>query len=144
MLARINRGDARPARRSVSQARFCVRVALDPTAADRSERDRLGARSPPAPTVQTQPLYDAAEVEESAGRGAAALRPRGFPVPLLLGVLPLAFARHAEFLHNEVPGITVPDGVRARMHAAGGAGCAPGSRWRTRCSRPSGRGVRRT
>jgi homocysteine S-methyltransferase len=29
-------------------------------------------------------------------------------VPVLLGVLPLQSARHAEFLHNEVPGITVP------------------------------------
>ena len=28
----------------------------------------------------------------------------GVPVPLLLGVLPLQSARHAEFLHNEVPG----------------------------------------
>jgi len=46
----------------------------------------------------------------------------GFPVPVLLGVLPLHSARHADFLHNEVPGITIPDEQRAAMHAAGERG----------------------
>ena len=52
----------------------------------------------------------------------AARRPGGFPRPVLLGVLPLHTARHAEFLHNEVPGITIPDEVRAAMQAAGERG----------------------
>ena len=47
-------------------------------------------------------------------------------MPLLLGVLPLVSARHAEFLHNEVPGITIPDAARARMRAAGAAGTEAG------------------
>jgi homocysteine S-methyltransferase len=50
----------------------------------------------------------------------------GFPVPVLLGVLPLHSARHAEFLHNEVPGITIPDEQRAAMHAAGERGAEVG------------------
>ena len=40
--------------------------------------------------------------------------------------MPLHSARHAEFLHNEVPGITVPDGVRARMKEAGERGLRAG------------------
>jgi len=40
-------------------------------------------------------------------------------VPVLVGILPLHSARHAEFLHNEVPGITIPDDVRRRLRAAG-------------------------
>ena len=44
------------------------------------------------------------------------------PVPVLVGVLPLQSFRHAEFLHNEVPGITIPQWVRDRMQAAGSAG----------------------
>ena len=44
----------------------------------------------------------------------------------LVGVMPLHSARHAEFLHNEVPGITIPDGVRARMREAGDRGLAAG------------------
>ena len=47
----------------------------------------------------------------------------GVPV---VGVLPLHSSRHAEFLHNEVPGITVPDAVRARMREAGDRGLRAG------------------
>ena len=53
-------------------------------------------------------------------------RAGGPPLPMLVGVLPLHSSRHAEFLHNEVPGITVPDPVRARMRAAGERGLAAG------------------
>ena len=52
--------------------------------------------------------------------------PRGLPVPLLLGVLPLVSARHAEFLHNEVPGITIPDEARQAMRVAGERGSEVG------------------
>ena len=45
---------------------------------------------------------------------------------MLLGVLPLHSARHAEFLHNEVPGITIPDEQRSAMHAAGERGAEVG------------------
>ena len=43
----------------------------------------------------------------------------GFPVPVLMGVLPLRSLRHAEFLHNEVPGIVVPDEAMTRLREAG-------------------------
>jgi homocysteine S-methyltransferase len=32
-----------------------------------------------------------------------------------MGVMPLVSERNAEFLHNEVPGIQVPEAVRKRM-----------------------------
>jgi homocysteine S-methyltransferase len=40
-------------------------------------------------------------------------------IPLLVGILPLYSARHAAFLHNEVPGILIPAATRARIDAAG-------------------------
>jgi len=40
-------------------------------------------------------------------------------IPILVGVLPLYSVRHAAFLHNEVPGISIPDIYQQRMHAAG-------------------------
>jgi len=43
-------------------------------------------------------------------------------LPLLVGLLPLASARHAEFLHNEVPGITLTESARDRMRLAGDKG----------------------
>ena len=41
------------------------------------------------------------------------------PVPVLVGILPLQSSKHAEFLHNEVPGITLSDEARERMRLAG-------------------------
>lgn len=38
---------------------------------------------------------------------------------LLVGVLPLYNTRHASFLHNEVPGIQIPESTRARLEKAG-------------------------
>jgi homocysteine S-methyltransferase len=41
-------------------------------------------------------------------------------IPVLVGILPLVSERNAEFLHNEVPGITLPDDVRRRMKGKSG------------------------
>ena len=40
------------------------------------------------------------------------------PLPILAGIKPLYNSRNAEFLHNEVPGITIPEALRERMRAA--------------------------
>ena len=40
-------------------------------------------------------------------------------IPVLVGLLPLASYKNAEFLHNEVPGMAVPEGIRERMRKAG-------------------------
>ncbi|MCB9111455.1 MAG: bifunctional homocysteine S-methyltransferase/methylenetetrahydrofolate reductase [Anaerolineales bacterium] len=39
--------------------------------------------------------------------------------PILAGILPLVSARHASFLHNEVPGVFIPDEARSRIESAG-------------------------
>ncbi|HRJ58361.1 MAG TPA: bifunctional homocysteine S-methyltransferase/methylenetetrahydrofolate reductase [Anaerolineales bacterium] len=39
--------------------------------------------------------------------------------PILAGILPLVGLKHANFLHNEVPGIFIPDEARKRIEAAG-------------------------
>jgi homocysteine S-methyltransferase len=62
----------------------------------------------------TQPVYEPAKAHafiEACG-GAIAQ-------PLLVGILPLHGPRHAAFLHNEVPGISIPNEIRARLEAAG-------------------------
>jgi homocysteine S-methyltransferase len=43
-----------------------------------------------------------------------------------VGILPLRSAKHAEFLHNEVPDITIPDEVRHRMRHSGERGIEVG------------------
>ncbi len=61
---------------------------------------------------QTQAVYDAAEFEkfmESA---------RGFGVPVLAGMIVLKSARMARFLNDQLPGVSVPDGLIAEMENA--------------------------
>jgi homocysteine S-methyltransferase len=65
--------------------------------------------------VMTQPVFDTRLVEETARRT------KGLGVPVLIGVWPLLNGRQAEFLHNEVPGIVVPESVRAAMRGKEGA-----------------------
>jgi len=47
-------------------------------------------------------------------------------VPLLAGILPLANARHAAYLHHEVPGINIPAEHMRRMEESGENGAAVG------------------
>ncbi|MCI1859343.1 MAG: bifunctional homocysteine S-methyltransferase/methylenetetrahydrofolate reductase [Sporolactobacillus sp.] len=63
----------------------------------------------------TQPVFDKQRIVETS----RALTDAGIEAPVLLGIMPLTSARNAEFLHNEVPGITLPNEVRRRMAAAG-------------------------
>lgn len=49
-----------------------------------------------------------------------------FDKPILAGILPLVSAKHANFLHNEVPGISIPDEARARIESAGDGGAKVG------------------
>jgi methionine synthase I (cobalamin-dependent)/5,10-methylenetetrahydrofolate reductase len=63
--------------------------------------------------VMTQPIYDPKTVE----RFLAMIR--HLKVPVLIGILPLYSHKNAEFLHNEVPGMTIPDDIRERMRRAG-------------------------
>jgi methionine synthase / methylenetetrahydrofolate reductase(NADPH) len=46
--------------------------------------------------------------------------------PILAGILPLVNVRHANFLHNEVPGIFIPEEIRKRVEAAGDQGVKVG------------------
>lgn len=46
--------------------------------------------------------------------------------PILVGILPLVNVRHANFLHNEVPGIFIPDETRRRIEVAGDDGALVG------------------
>jgi methionine synthase I (cobalamin-dependent)/5,10-methylenetetrahydrofolate reductase len=128
ILARLNRGEDQAGSPIGQRAGFTIACALDPTAADQpTEWERLERKvAAGAHLIMTQPLYDVRQVDAMMAEGHRRLGPGRLPVPVLLGVLPLVSARHAEFLHNEVPGITIPDETRAAMHAAGERGADVG------------------
>jgi homocysteine S-methyltransferase len=98
---------------------FAVGCGVNPTAEDLpKEMDRFRRKlDAGVQYVMTQPVYEL----DSWKRFLDAVG--GMPkVPLLIGILPLQSFRHAEFLHNEVPGIQIPDWIRRRMHDAGNEG----------------------
>src|SRR6267142_2184697 len=94
---------------------FCIGAALNPAAEDPDrEIERMHRKiEGGASWLQTQPVYDLEALERFLARAGR------IAVPVLVGILPLHSFRHAEFLHNEVPGITVPDAARARLRDAG-------------------------
>jgi len=63
--------------------------------------------------IMTQPVYDPKTVEVFLNMI------RHLETPVLVGILPLYSHRNAEFLHNEVPGMRIPDDIRERMRKAG-------------------------
>ena len=62
--------------------------------------------------ILTQPLFELALFDRLMERV------KDIKVPILAGILPLASYRNAEFLHNEVPGMEVPQEIRDRLGQA--------------------------
>lgn len=63
--------------------------------------------------VFTQPIYELRTLEQFLKRIER------WSVPVMVGVLPLRSYKHAEFLHNEIPGMVIPDAIRERLRHAG-------------------------
>jgi homocysteine S-methyltransferase len=72
----------------------------------------------------TQPIFNPQQAENFLKHYADEFGPLAKPV--LVGILPLFSARHVNFLHHEVPGISIPDPIRARMEKAGEQGVKVG------------------
>lgn len=66
--------------------------------------------------ILTQPVYDPQKVHDLLQHYQDEYGP--LEIPLLLGILPLASARHAAFLNYEVPGISIPPLIYRRMEQA--------------------------
>lgn len=94
---------------------FCISCAVNPAAEDlEREIDRLAMKAEQGAHVAfSQPVFD----EELLDRFLD--RIKGIDINFMLGVIPLRTIRHAEFLHYEVPGMTIPQWVRNRMAEAG-------------------------
>jgi len=98
---------------------FIAGCALNLTAPDqrrelRALRKKIAAG---ADFALTQPVYDARRVRSFIADYEAAYG--RLEIPVLLGLLPLFSERHANYLHNEVPGIQIPGPVQQRIQAAG-------------------------
>ena len=115
MAAGLNAG-VDPAGKECEPTSFVLATGAEPAAHDRDrELRRLEEKKlAGAELVMTQPVYDPRTLERFLDDCA----PLGLPV--MVGILPLASHRNAEFLHNEVPGMSIPAEYRERMAKVGG------------------------
>jgi homocysteine S-methyltransferase len=94
--------------------RFVIGVGANPAAVDIAhEIERFHYKvEAGAEFAVTQPVFDAGQLE------AFMLTTRDFHIPTIAGIWPLVSIRNAEFLANEVPGVSVPQHILDRMRAA--------------------------
>jgi len=111
LLADLNRGVNAIANPIGHGTGFTIGAAFNPNTGNMAvQAGRLAKKvANGAVFAQTQPIYDPALLFQ------ALELTRDCGIPLLPGIMPLVSERNAEYLHNEVPGISVPDAVRARM-----------------------------
>jgi len=93
---------------------FAIGVGANPGAMDMETEVRRFFQKVDAGAeyVLTQPVYEARLLDEFLGLTKDA------DIPVLVGLLPLASYKNAEFLHNEVPGMQIPQAIRERMRKA--------------------------
>ena len=122
IIARLNNGTDLAGNPIGSNTEFSIGVAINPTTETLPrELERLEKKvAAGAQFAMTQPLYDLEVLEIFIEKT------RHIKIPILLGLLPLQSYRHAEFLHNEVPGIEIPQDLRRRMNEAGKDAAAVG------------------
>jgi methionine synthase / methylenetetrahydrofolate reductase(NADPH) len=114
LVSRLNRG-LDPGGNPLGQpTRFVVGVGVNPAAHD---LDRELARfawkvDAGAEFAVTQPIFDLDQLDRFLAKVER------FRIPIIAGIWPLVSLRNAEFLANEVPGVSVPNAVLDRMRQA--------------------------
>jgi len=117
LLAKLNAGEDWHGRAIDAPTTFFPGAAVNPTADDLGlEADRFHRKiAAGARFAMTQILFDLEALESFRERIG------GWPVPLLVGVWPIRTTETLVRVHNEVPGIVVPEHVQERYRAAGPA-----------------------
>lgn len=117
IIKRLNEGFSQAGKSIKTPTGFVIGCTFNPNAKNLDAQvNRLERKiAAGAQFAMTQPIFDVRLLEEMVRRTAH------MPIPMFTGVWPLTSGRQAEFLHNEVPGIIVPDAVRAEMAGLEGA-----------------------
>lgn len=114
LVAKLNRG-LDPGNNPIGDpTRYVIGVGVNPAAIDPAhELKRFHWKvEAGAEYAITQPVFDPAQLE------AFLESVQDVRIPVVAGIWPLVSARNAEFLANEVPGVTVPPEVLERMRRA--------------------------
>ncbi|MBA2331209.1 MAG: bifunctional homocysteine S-methyltransferase/methylenetetrahydrofolate reductase [Actinobacteria bacterium] len=124
LIANLNRGEDNHGRTIDAPTSFFTGVAVNPSADDLEvELDRFERKlEAGAQFAMTQVLFDLryldAFLAHFGGRS---------PIPMLVGIWPLRSHQLAVRVHNEVPGMVVPEAVQQRLLDAGSAAAAAGA-----------------
>ena len=114
LVSRLNHG-LDPGHNAIgAPTKFVIGVGVNPAAPDlERELRRLHWKvEAGAEFAITQPVFDLEQLDRFLRQV------EGFHLPIIGGIWPLVSLRNAEFLANEVPGVTVPDEVLTRMRRA--------------------------
>src|SRR5436305_903462 len=122
VVKRLNVGEDHNGKAIDGPTSFFLGVAVNPSADDlETEVERFRAKiDAGADFAMTQALFDLDYLdrfEELLG---------GWPIPVLVGIFMVRSYELALRLHNEVPGIVVPEPVQTRLRDAGANGAAEG------------------
>ncbi len=118
LIAGLNRGIDPGGNLLDEQTRFVHGVGVNPGAADFAHELKRFAWKAEAGAcfAMTQPVFDVGQLESALDELEQ------FGVPIIAGVWPLVSLRNAEFLANEVPGVTIPEEILDRMRRASAGG----------------------
>ncbi|TML56721.1 MAG: bifunctional homocysteine S-methyltransferase/methylenetetrahydrofolate reductase [Actinobacteria bacterium] len=116
LMTNLNRGEDFNGRPIDAPTSFFPGVAVNPTPDDMGvELERFEQKlEAGAKFAMTQIVFDAEHLDRFVERLGGA-----WPIPVLVGVFPLTSYRLALRLHNEVPGILVPQALQDELERAG-------------------------
>lgn len=114
LLDRLNRGLDPGGNTMTPATRFVIGVGVNPAAEflDREIRRFAAKVEAGADFAISQPVFDLDQLDRFLRTT------EGFGIPILAGIWPLVSLRNAEFLANEVPGVSIPPATLARMQRA--------------------------
>ncbi len=116
LIAGLNRGEDFHGRSIDAPTSFFVGVAVNPSADDLDlELERFERKlEAGAQFAMTQVLFDLTYLDSFLAHFGGSS-----PIPLLVGIWPMPSHQLAVRVHNEVPGMLVPEPVQERLRAAG-------------------------
>ncbi len=116
LMSRLNRGEDYNGRPIDAPTSFFIGVAVNPTADDVNlELDRYRQKlESDAHFAMTQLVFDFEHLDRFLDKLGGPS-----PIPLLIGICPVWSYRFALRLHNELPGIVVPDELQEALRKAG-------------------------
>ena len=118
LVSRLNHGLDPGGNPIGTPTRYVIAVGVNPAAPDLDRELRRFAWKVEAGAewAITQPVFDLDQLDRFLKRVEQ------FRIPIVAGLWPLVSLRNAEFLANEVPGVTVPAEVLERMRRASAGG----------------------